>query len=261
MLLKNKNAVIFGGAGAIGSAVAKTFAKEGSNVFLCGRTRHALDAVAKEIREQGNNAFTSVLDVTAKDEVEYFLNEIINTHGTIDICFNAIGLADVQGKPLEEMSCEDFVLPVQKALISYFTISTSVIKFMRKQHSGVIMAITANAAKQPYENIGGFGVACAAIESFCRQLAFENGKDNIRVVCLRSAGSPDAPGVHDVFAKHAVNAGVSLAAFEKQFASKTMLKRLPSLKDVANAAVLMASDKADAITATVLNVTCGELAD
>jgi enoyl-[acyl-carrier-protein] reductase (NADH) len=61
--------------------------------------------------------------------------------------------------------------------------------------------------------------------------------------------------------KHAANAGISLAEFEKQFAAKTMLKRLPSLNDVANAAVLMASDKANAITATVLNITCGELAD
>jgi 3-oxoacyl-[acyl-carrier protein] reductase len=55
--------------------------------------------------------------------------------------------------------------------------------------SGVILALTAQVARSPYPNVGGFGVACAAIEGFCRQLAAEVGPQGIRVVCLRSAGS------------------------------------------------------------------------
>jgi NAD(P)-dependent dehydrogenase (short-subunit alcohol dehydrogenase family) len=89
----------------------------------------------------------------------------------------------------------------------------------------------------------------------------ETGRQGIRVVCLRSAGSPDAPGVDDVFNQHAKNAGITREEFEAGFAERTMLKRLPKLYEVANAAVLMASDHASAITAAVTNITCGELAD
>ena len=94
-----------------------------------------------------------------------------------------------------------------------------------------------------------------------RQLAMEVGKHGIRVICIRSAGSPDAPGVDEVFNLHAQHAGITREAFEAGFAERTMLKRLPKLNEVANTAVLMASDKASAITAAVVNATCGELAD
>jgi NAD(P)-dependent dehydrogenase (short-subunit alcohol dehydrogenase family) len=144
---------------------------------------------------------------------------------------------------------------------SHFITATAAARQMQQQKSGVILALTANAAREPFENIGGFGVACAAIEALCRQLAVEEGRHGIRVVCLRSAGSPDAPGVDKVFHLHAANEGITRQAFEDNLAQRTMLKRLPRLKEIADAAVLMASDKASAITAAVINVTCGEMAD
>jgi hypothetical protein len=67
--------------------------------------------------------------------------------------------------------------------------------------------------------------------------------------------------VSEVFDQHAALAGVSREVFETEFAERTMLKRLPLLQEVAQAAVLMASDRASAITAAITNVTCGELAD
>ncbi len=132
---------------------------------------------------------------------------------------------------------------------------------MVKQQSGVILALTANAARKPYPNVGGFGVAGAAIEGLFRQLAMELGPHGIRVICLRSSGSPDTPGVDEVFRLHAANSGITREAFEADMAKSTMPKRLPRLAEVANAAALMASDQASAITAAVANLTCGELVD
>ncbi|MDF3020783.1 MAG: hypothetical protein K0Q92_2086, partial [Steroidobacteraceae bacterium] len=108
---------------------------------------------------------------------------------------------------------------------------------------------------------GGFGVACAAIEALWRQLAIELGPAGLRLVTLRSSGSPDAPGVRDAVAEHARAAGVMREAFEARIAEKTMLRRMPMMAEIANAAVLAASDRASALTAAVLNVTCGEIAD
>ncbi len=132
---------------------------------------------------------------------------------------------------------------------------------MMEKGKGVILMLSANAAKKPFENTGGFGVACAAIEALSRQLAVEIGKHGIRVVCLRSAGSPDAEGVAEVFEMHAGILKISKEEFTAQFAEKTMLKHLPNLNEIANVAAIMASDKATPITAAIINVTCGELAD
>ncbi len=261
MMLKNKNAVIYGGGGAIGGAVAMAFAREGASVFLAGRSLDTLEAVAKKIAEEGGIAETAQADALSKESVEAHLSEIIKKAGRVDISFNAISINDTQGSALVEMQQDQFMSPVVNAMNTHFITATAAARYMTKQGSGVILAVTANAARKPHLNAGGFGVACAAIEGFCRQLAVEEGKHGIRVVCIRSAGSPDAPGVDEVFNLHAKNAGISREAFETEFAERTMLKRLPRLAEIGNAAVLIASDNASAITAAVINVTCGELAD
>jgi NAD(P)-dependent dehydrogenase (short-subunit alcohol dehydrogenase family) len=104
-------------------------------------------------------------------------------------------------------------------------------------------------------------VACAAIEGLWRQLAVELGPNGIRLVTLRSSGSPDAPGVAAAVAEHARAAGVTREAFEARIAEKTMLRHMPKMAEIANAAVLAASDHASSMTAAVLNCTCGEIAD
>jgi 3-oxoacyl-[acyl-carrier protein] reductase len=261
MLLKNKNAVIYGGAGAVGSSVAIAFAREGARVFLTGRTLSKLEAVAKQILAEGGLVEIAQVDALNKLEVETHLSKVLFKAGSIDISFNAIAINGMQGAPLVSMEYDHFILPVITAMTTQFITSTAAVRYMANKGTGVILAITANAARKPYPDIGGFGVACAAIEGYCRQLALEAGRKNIRVVCIRSAGSPDAPGVDEVFNLHAKNAGISRKTFEDNFADRTMLKRLPKLREIGNTAVLMASDKASAITAAVVNATCGELAD
>ena len=80
-------------------------------------------------------------------------------------------------------------------------------------------------------------------------------------VCGRLAGSPDAPGVDDVFRLQAENAGFSREAIEAGLAERSAMKRLPKLAEVANIAVMMASDRASAVTGAVVNVNCGEIVD
>jgi 3-oxoacyl-[acyl-carrier protein] reductase len=261
MLLKNKVAVIYGAGGAIGSTVAKLFSKEGAHVFLAGRTEAKLEELAHEISGKGGKVSYAAVDALEKESVEIHLSGIIKETGRIDISLNLIGLGDVQGKSLSEMMYVEFAIPIYNAMTTHFITATAAARYMVKKGAGVILAVTANAAVKPFLSIGGFGVACAAIEGFCRQLALETGKHGVRVVCIRSSGSPDAPGVDAVFNQHAMNAGISRKAFDERIAERTMLKRLPRLEEVANALLLMASDRASAITAAVTNVTCGEIAE
>ena len=97
MLLEHKNAIVYGGGGSVGGAVARAFAREGAKVFLAGRTRESLEEVAKEIAAAGGVAETAQVDAVAEKA------------GKIDVSFNAILNDDVQGKPLAEMPFEHFL--------------------------------------------------------------------------------------------------------------------------------------------------------
>ena len=261
MLLQGKNAVIYGAGGSVGAAVARAFAREGARVFLAGRTLGTLDAVAQEIRAAGGAAETAQVDALDRASVEQHLDTVISQSGKLDITFNLMGLYGAQGTLLVDMPQDDFTLPIMNAMNGHFITATAAGRRMAKQKSGVILALTAQVARKPYPNSGGFGVACAAIEGLCRQLAVELGPEGVRVVCLRSSGSPDTPGVLEAIKLHAREAGESLEQFMQGIAETTMLKRMPLLADVANVAVLMSSDYANVITGAVANVTCGELVD
>src|SRR5688572_2173761 len=100
MLLSDKTAVIYGGGGAIGGAIARAFQREGAEVFLAGRTKATLDAVA----EAGHAYELDALDETA---VNGFVAEVMGRTGRIDITCNVIGVGDVQ-KPLTELSADEF---------------------------------------------------------------------------------------------------------------------------------------------------------
>lgn len=261
MLLDDKIAVIYGAGGAIGGAVARAFAREGARVFLTGRSLPALETLTQEISAAGGQAEIAHVDALDPLSVEEHARQVVAKTGRLDISFNAISWGDAQGHLLADMTPEHFSLPITTAMQTQFLTATTAARYMTRQKSGVILMLTANVARIAIPESGGFGVACAAVEAFCRQLASEVGPDGVRVVCLRSAGSPDAPGVREALKLHAQTEGMTLEAFTAYSARGTLLKRLPLLAEVANAAALMASDNASAITAAVTNVTCGLLMD
>jgi NAD(P)-dependent dehydrogenase (short-subunit alcohol dehydrogenase family) len=112
MLLEHKNAIVYGGGGSVGGAVARAFAREGANVFLAGRTLQSLEEVAQDITASGGVAETAQVDALDEEAVEKHISKVAETTGRIDILFNAIGMLDVQGKPLHEMPLEDFARPI-----------------------------------------------------------------------------------------------------------------------------------------------------
>jgi 3-oxoacyl-[acyl-carrier protein] reductase len=261
MLLRDKVAVIYGAAGTVGSAVARAFAREGAQVFLTGRRLDPVRVLVDQIAAAGGSASADEVDALDERAIADHAERVVTAAGRIDISFNAIGLGEAQGAALVDIAPEHFLRPIETAMRSHFLTATTAVGHMQTAGSGVILALTAQAARVPYPSVGGFGVAGAAIEALCRQVAAEAGPHGVRVVCLRSAGSPDTPGVEEVWRRHAEAAGASMPEWTQRMAEKTLLKRLPSLAEIAGTAVLMASDYAAPVTGAVLNVTCGELVD
>ncbi len=254
MLLKDKNAVIYGAGGHIGSAVARALAREGANVFLAGRTLAKLEAVAEEISAAGGAAEAAPVDALDPQAIEQHLAAIMEQAGRIDISFNAIWIrGDLQGTPLIQMPCEDVTLPILTGVTTHFLTATAAARHMAPKRSGVILTLSSSAAglsgrDRRYHLTGGFATACAAIEALSRSLAGELGPQGIRVVCLR----PDA--IPETWPADATEVRTYME-------NGTVLGRLPTLEEVANAAVFMASDRASAMTGTIANLTCGSIMD
>ncbi len=253
MLLKNKNAIIYGAGGSLGGAVARSFAEAGAKVFVTGHNLEPLEKLAEEIKAGGGKAEAAEVDALSEKQVSDQIDKLTVSGETVNISFNAVGLKDTQGMPLIDMSLDDFVRPVDIAMKTQFITSTAAGKVMKKQGSGVIMSLTATPGGVGYANVGGFGPACSAIEGFARNLASELGPYGVRVVNIRSAGSPDSR----VFKEAAANDSEKTKEFIKKMEDDTMLKKLPLTEDIANAAVFLASDMAAMITGCTVDLTCG----
>src|SRR5689334_11264233 len=112
MLLENKNAIIYGAGGAIGGGVARTFAREGARVFLVGRTREKLDALAQDIRAAGGQAEVAALDALDEAAVEAHVQAVVAQAGSLDVSINLVTRGDVQGTRLLDMQTDDFMQPI-----------------------------------------------------------------------------------------------------------------------------------------------------
>jgi len=260
VLLENKTAVIYGGGGSVGGAVARTFAHEGAKVFLAGRTLATLDKVARQIAAEGGVAETARVDALDERAVDEHAYAVAEKAGGIDVSFNAISHGDVHGTPLVDMPFEDFARPITNAMRAQFLTAKAAARHMVKRGSGVILAITATTARMAIPNVGGTGVTFDAIESLCRQWACELGPKGIRVVWLQTTGIPEAiSDTGELFPDYGTGSGEGMTRGEliAWLRRETMLNRLTSLVDVGNAAAFLVSDQASAMTASAANITCG----
>jgi 3-oxoacyl-[acyl-carrier protein] reductase len=261
MLLPDQVAVIYGAGGALGGAVARAFAGAGAAVFVTGRTGPPVDELAEQIRAGGGTAEAACVDAQDERAVEEHIRGVVERTGRIDISLNLVGVDHIQGRPLLEMEPADFTKGIEARVRTQFATVRAAARHMVDRRSGVILMVTATPDRLAIPRVGSFGVACGALEALCRTLATELGPHGIRVVCLRSAGTPDAHGVEEAWAVHAANSGATPDQYGAAKAERALLGRMPRLHEVADAAVLMASPRAGAITAAITNVTCGEQLD
>ncbi|GIH11303.1 short-chain dehydrogenase [Rhizocola hellebori] len=266
MLLTDRIAVVYGAAGAVGSAVARTFAREGAHVFLTGRTGSALEKLAMRITESGGSCAVAELDALDEEAVRGHADAVVRQAGRIDISFNAIGVDHRQGAPLTELSLAEFSLPISTYTATQFLTSTAAARHMKAQGSGVILPLSTTASRVAMPT-DGFGPACAAVEALSRQLAGELGPFGVRVVCLRPDGIPETveQGSHarELWSRAAAEAGMTLAQMLEGTVGVpgALLRRSPTLADVAEAAAFYASDRASGMTGVIANLTCGSLVD
>ena len=179
--------------------------------------------------------------------MEEHAKAVVDQVGSIDVAFNLTSRGDVQGTRLLDMELEDFLCPTTTGLRSNFITARATARHMVQRGSGVILMLTSGSgpAWTPPEvwPMGGTGPADAAIESFMRYLASEVGPRGVRVACLWTAG--------------VVLDNDPLQAAKDMLVSMSMLRKRPTLAEVADTAAFVASDRASGITACIVNVTSG----
>jgi 3-oxoacyl-[acyl-carrier protein] reductase len=247
MLLEGKNAVIYGGGGAVGGAVARKFAAEGARVFLAGRTLGKLEAVAADVRAAGGQAEVTVLDALDERAVDEHAAAV----GRIDVSFNLIGHGDVQGTPMVEMDVEDYLRPVATAVRTLFLTARAAARQMIGRGGGAILVFGGAADPPRGYHLGGLQTAFQAMEAMRRQLSMELGAHGVRVVTLLTSGIPES--IPAGFAgRDAIVSGIEGA---------TLLGRAATLADVGEVAAFVASDRARSMTGAVANISCGTFYD
>ena len=248
-MLDGKVAAIYGAGGSIGGAIARAFAREGARVFLAGRNRTALDALADSIRSDGGRADAATVDALDPAAVDAFVENLVSDTGRLDVSVNVIGVGDVQ-RPLMELSLSDFAQPIEIATRTQFITTKAAARHMIAQRDGVILAF-GGGGTQTLAGLGGFKVALDAVESLRRQWSVELGGYGIRIVTLKTGGIPetlptDMPGRDGII---------------QSIEEATLLRRAATLADVGNVAAFAASDAARTMTGTDINISCGSLLD
>jgi len=216
--MNDKTVVIFGGGGALGGAIAGAFRTAGADVHAVGHAR------------------ADVLDQRAVAAVAGELGEI-------DVALNAAAFPYRPG-PFADLTVDEILFPLETIVRANVTVAKAVAPHMRP--GGTLLTLSTAGARFARPGNLGFGTACAAVEQLTQRLAAELGPSGVRVVCLRPHAIPGTPLTTKVF-----------GASAERLTENTLLGRLPTLQQVADTAVFVASDRAAAITGAVIDVTCG----
>jgi 3-oxoacyl-[acyl-carrier protein] reductase len=251
MLLEGKTAVIYGGGGAIGGAVARAFAREGAQVFIAGRTEPPLEKVAIDIREGGGRVELAVFDALDETAVNDHADAVAAQTGSLDISFNLISFCEPLSMPLVDIAPDAVMEPVSVAVRSLMLSARAAARHMMRQRSGAILVFGGYADPWPGYNLGGLQAAFQAQEALRRQLASELGGFGVRVVTLQSGGIAETLPAW-VEGRERIVADID---------ARTMLGRSATLEDVGNVAAFAASDRARSMTATAFNITGGAEVD
>lgn len=263
-MLKGKRAVVFGAGGSIGAAVAREFASEGAEVFLSGRTKSNLEALAKQITADGGGAQTAVVDVTDDTAVDEYLGRVVTEAGKIDIILDVAGPLAREygnGKNAVDLPVEEFMTPLATMVRSRFITARAAARHMIKQHSGVIIFVTGSPARGHVPGATAIGAAFGAIETLTENLAVEVSPFGVRVVCLRTLANIDSRSIQDTMEFLSGQLSITKEQAVAQIAQSSFLKVPATVQDTANAAVLIVSDRARMMTGTVVNATAGAAAD
>ncbi len=244
--LKGKVAIVTGGAGSLGNAIAVGLAKQGADVVVCGRTASKLDQVAAEVVKTGSQALAVVCDVTDENSVAALVEKTLQKFSHIDILVNAAGI-NIRSTP-EAFTLADWKKVMEFNAMGTFLCCQTVGKQMIKQKSGKI--INVSSIRGRFAAPAGGAAYCpskGAVDSLTRALAIEWARYNIYVNAI-------APAL--------IHTELTQAVIDNKELAKTVLSRIPLNRfglpeDLLGPVILLASEASNYMTGQILYVDGG----
>jgi 3-oxoacyl-[acyl-carrier protein] reductase len=250
MRLKDKVAIITGASSDIGLSVVKRFAEEKANVVLLGRNLNSLEKARSDISNKDATVSISC-DITNEAQVLQTVEQIIRNYGKIDILVNSAGAIN-DPTHFHEMQEAEISKLVDVNMLGVFKMTKAVLPNMLENKSGCIINVGSISSERaiPRVHLAVYSATKAAINMFTKSIAVEYARSNIRCNCIN-------PGI--------INSGMIKPYLDDPKARKVLEDRLPLNRigepvDVANAVLYMASDEANWVTGTILNVDGGKTA-
>lgn len=246
MRLKDKTAIVTGAASGFGRGIAETFAREGASVAVLDIDVDGARAVANAL---GQGACALCCDVADGAQVTRSVAEVQDRFGHIDIVVNNAGWSN-PNRPLMETDEATFRRLYDINVLSIFHMTKAVVPLWRAQGAGVMINIGSTAGIRPRPGLTWYNSTKGAVNLMSRSLAAELAPENIRVNCI--APVIGATGLLETFM------GVPDTPENRaKFIATIPLGRMSTPRDIANAALYLASDEADFVTGVVLEVDGG----
>ena len=245
--LEGKVAIVIGGAGDIGHAIALTFAGAGADVVVASRKLENLEKVAEEIKAKGRKSLAVASHIAKIEESKNLVEQVMKEFGRIDILVNSSGASFIV--PLLEMEEWQWDAVMNVNCKGIFFLCQQVAPIMRDQGGGSIINITSYLGVRTEENLGPYCISKAAMMHMTRVMAHEWGKYNIRVNAIAPAW------VHSRLA----DPFLQMPGINERMLSQTVIGRFGEPDDVAAIAFYLASDAAANTTAGIFPLDYGML--
>lgn len=247
MKLKDKVAIIVGGCGGIGKAIAKRFVKEGAKVIIADINGRELRTALTEFKKSGDNKTIGIqTDITNIKQVKNLIRQTVTVYGTIDVLVNVAGIQRPIGS-LTEVDTNEWIKNVNTNLVGTMLCCKYALPFMISKRKGKIINFSGGGATFPRPRFSAYASAKAAIVRFTETIAKEVEQFGIDINAV-------APGsVYTNMLKEIIQAGDRAGKGDLEEAIKTKRNGGTPPELVAKLSVFLASDSSDGITGKLIS--------
>lgn len=248
MRLKGKVAIVTGGGSGFGEGIAKRFVEEGCKVVVNDINADGGERVAAEIRSSGGEAAFTKGDVSKDADWAALLKFALDTFGGLDIVVNNAGTTH-RNQPMLDVSEKDFDRVFAVNVKSLFHSTRNIVPHFRKAGGGVFITIASTAGVRPRPGLVWYNGSKGAAITMSRSMAVELAPDKIRVNVVNPVAG-DTPLLAEFM-------GADTPEIRAKFVASIPLGRFSQPLDIANACLYLASDEAEFITGTCIEVDGG----
>ncbi|CEJ14185.1 SDR family oxidoreductase [Phreatobacter sp. AB_2022a] len=245
MRLKDKVAIVTGGAQGFGKGIVETFAREGAKVAVFDLNEDGAKAVAKGF---GRKAMGVKCDVSKAKDVQRAVAKVVERFGRVDILINNAGTSH-RNQPMLEVDEATFDRVFDVNVKSIFHFAHAVVPLMRAQGGGCIVNVGSTAGLRPRPGLTWYNASKGAVNLMSKSMAVELAPDRIRV-CALAPVAGDTPLLGTFM-------GEDTPEMRKKFVASIPMGRLSTPEDIAEAALFLAADPGEFITGVVLEVDGG----